>query len=65
VKTDGKSTLTRADVSAALNILVRGASALGLAVQLPERVKVLSFVPTPDSVIERKRKSHSPAVMAG
>jgi len=50
------------DVNAALNILRRGASALGLTVELPERVKVLSFIPTPERVIERKRKAHNPAV---
>jgi len=52
------------DINAALNILARGASTLGLTVELPERLRVLSFVPTPERVIERKRKrkAHNPAV---
>ena len=57
--------VTQSDINAALNILRRGASALGLTTKLPERVKVLSVVPTPDRVIEQKRKkgrSDSPVV---
>jgi len=41
------------DVNAALNILLRGASALGLTIKVPERVKVHSFTPTPSGVIEK------------
>lgn len=55
----------QSDINAALNILRRGASALGLAVKVPERLRALSFVPTPDRVIERKRKDHNPALRAG
>jgi putative transposase len=44
-----------ADVNAALNILLRGLEALGVKVSPPERVKVLSFIPTPGGVVERKR----------
>jgi len=52
------------DINAALNILVQGSSALGLAVKVPERVKVLSFTPTPSGVIE-KEKDHNLALRAG
>jgi len=53
-----------ADVNAALNVLKRGGG------KVPERVKVLSFVPTPSGVIERKRRRrekgpYSPAPKAG
>jgi len=54
--------VAHADVNAATNILKRGASALGCEVELPERIEVLSFTPTPERVIERKRKAHNPAV---
>ena len=52
------------DLNAALNILLRGASALGLTVKVPERVKVHSFIPTPSKVIE-KGKSSNLALRAG
>jgi putative transposase len=39
-----------ADVNAAMNILKRSGG------RVPERVKVLSFTPTPERVIERKRR---------
>jgi len=45
------------DVNAALNILLKGASALGCKVKVPERVKVLSFIPTPSRVIEKRIKA--------
>jgi putative transposase len=51
-----------ADVNAALNILARGARLLGFTVELPKRLRVLGFVPTPKRIIERKRKAHNPAV---
>jgi transposase len=44
-----------ADVNAAMNILARGGG------KVPERVKVLSFTPTPEGVIERKRERESRA----
>jgi len=44
-----------ADVNAALNILLRGLEALRVKASLPRQVKVLSFLPTPGGVIERKR----------
>jgi putative transposase len=44
-----------ADVNAALNILLRGLEALGAEAEPPQRVKVLSFLPTPSEVVERKR----------
>ena len=44
-----------ADVNAALNIMLRGLEALGVEAKPPQRVKVLSFLPTPGGVIERKR----------
>ena len=53
---------THSDMNAALNILWRGSSALGLAVKVPERVKVLSFAPTPSKVVER---GSNPALKAG
>ena len=43
------------DVNAALNILLKGASTLGCKVEVPERVKVHSFTPTPNRVIELKK----------
>ncbi len=46
---------THADLNAALNILARGLSALGLATELPGRVKVYSFLPTPSRVIKKER----------
>jgi len=58
----------QSDINAALNILRRGAQLLKCEVELPERVKVLSFTPTPNRVIERKRKKrkpHSPTLKAG
>jgi len=54
-----------ADVNAAMNILKRGAQLLGCEVELPARIKVLSFTPTPERVIKRRRKAHSPALKAG
>jgi putative transposase len=45
------------DINAALNILARGASTRGFTVELPERLRVLGFVPTPERVIERKKES--------
>jgi putative transposase len=51
------------DINAAMNILKRAGG------RVPERVKVLSFTPTPEGVIERKRGSRaepdSPAQRAG
>ena len=51
------------DLNAAMNILKRGGG------KVPERVKVLSFTPTPEGVIERKQESKaepdSPAPRAG
>ena len=44
-----------ADVNAAVNILLRGLKALGVEAKPPQRVRVLSFIPTPGGVIERKR----------
>ena len=44
-----------ADLNAALNILKRAGG------RVPERVKVLSFTPTPSGIIERKRKQGSEA----
>jgi len=44
-----------ADVNAALNILLRGLEALGIKASPPSQVRVLSFLPTPGGVIERKR----------
>jgi len=45
-----------ADVNAALNILLRGLEALGVEVELPRQVRVLSFLPTASGVVEKKRK---------
>ena len=53
------------DANAALNILKRGAQLLGCGVEVPERVKVLSFAPTPSRVKPRKRENHTPAPKAG
>ena len=44
-----------ADLNAAMNILKRGGG------RVPERVKTLSFTPTPDGVIERGKKRESKA----
>jgi putative transposase len=44
-----------ADLNAALNILKRAGG------KVPERVKVLSFTPTPSGIIERRRKQESKA----
>ena len=44
-----------ADLNAAMNILKRAGG------KVPERVKVLSFTPTPEGVIERRRKQESKA----
>jgi putative transposase len=56
------------DVNAALNILAKGAHLLRCEAEVPERLKVHSFTPTPNRVIERKRKKrkpHSPTLKAG
>jgi len=47
--------IMHADLNAAMNILKRGGG------KVPERVRVLSFTPTPDGVYERKRKQESKA----
>uniref|UniRef100_A0A7C3WWA4 Transposase n=1 Tax=Thermofilum pendens TaxID=2269 RepID=A0A7C3WWA4_THEPE len=47
------------DLNAALNILKQAGG------RLPERVRVLSFTPTPSGVTERRRKAYSPAQKAG
>jgi putative transposase len=39
-----------ADVNAALNIMLRGLTALGIEAELPKRIKVLSFLATPGGV---------------
>jgi len=57
--------VAHADLNAALNILARGLSALGLTAEPPARVKVLSFLPTPSRVIEPRKKNHNPALKAG
>jgi len=57
--------VAHADVNAALNILKRGAQLLGCGVEASERLKALSFTPTPSGVIERKRKTDNPAPRAG
>jgi putative transposase len=44
-----------ADLNAAMNILKRGGG------KVPERVKVLSFTPTPEVVIERRKRRESKA----
>jgi transposase len=55
--------VVHADVNAAMNILKRAGG------KVPERVKVLSFTPTPSGIIERgkkrRRKPDSPAPRAG
>jgi putative transposase len=38
------------DVNAALNIMLRGLTALGIEAELPKRIKVLSFLATPGGV---------------
>jgi putative transposase len=45
-----------ADVNAALNILLRGLEALGIKTEPSRQIRVLSFLPTPSGVVERKRK---------
>ena len=49
------------DMNAAMNILARSGG------KIPERVKVLSFTPTPSRIIEpeQKKKNHNPAPRAG
>jgi putative transposase len=44
-----------ADLNAAMNILKRGGG------EVPERVKVLSFTPTPSGIIERRKRRESKA----
>jgi transposase len=44
-----------ADLNAAMNILKRAGG------RVPERVRVLSFTPTPEGVIERRKKRGSRA----
>ncbi|MCC6004361.1 MAG: transposase [Thermofilum sp.] len=39
------------DVNAALNIMLRGLAALGIKVQLPKRIRVLSFLATPSKTM--------------
>jgi putative transposase len=51
------------DVNGALNILKRGLEALGIEAELPRKIRVLSFIPTPCRVVERK--NHNPAIKAG
>jgi len=51
-----KGHTTHSDVNAALNILLRGASALGCKVKVPPRVKVHSLIPTPSKVIEKGKR---------
>ncbi len=60
-----KGHTTHADLNAALNILKRGAQLLECEAELPGRVEVLSFTPTPSGIVERKRKDHNPAPKAG
>jgi putative transposase len=48
-----------ADVNAAMNILARGRG------KVPERVKVLSFIPTANKVIAVNEKNNNPAPSAG
>ena len=51
-----KGHIMHSDVNAALNILLRGASVLGLTIKVPERIKVHSFTPTPSKVIEKGKR---------
>jgi putative transposase len=44
-----------ADVNASLNIMKRGFEALGIKAELPRQIKVLSFLPTPSRVVEKKK----------
>jgi transposase len=44
-----------ADLNAAMNILKRAGG------EVPERVKVLSFTPTPSGIIERRKRRESKA----
>jgi transposase len=39
-----------ADVNAALNIMLRGLTALGIEAELPRQIRVLSFLATPSGV---------------
>jgi len=57
----------QSDVNAALNILLRGARLLRCEAEAPDRLRVLSFTPTPSRVIEPKKdkKKHNPALKAG
>jgi len=48
-----------ADLNAAMNILARGGG------KVPERVKTLSFTPTPDGVIERGKKRRGARKQSG
>ncbi len=58
--------MAHADVNAALNILARGSSALGLTAEIPGRVRAYSFLPTPGRVIEKeKRRAITPRYKAG
>jgi len=54
--------VAQSDVNAALNILLRGSSALGLTVKVPDRLRAHSFIPTPGGVLEPKKKDHNPAL---
>jgi len=55
------------DANAALNILARGAQLLKCEAEAPDRLRVLSFIPTPSRVIEPKKdkKNHNLAPRAG
>jgi putative transposase len=44
-----------ADVNASLNIMKRSFEALGIKADLPRQIKVLSFLPTPSRVVEKKK----------
>jgi putative transposase len=39
------------DINGALNIMLRGLTALGIEAELPKRIKVLSFLATPSKTI--------------
>jgi putative transposase len=49
--------VVHSDVNAALNILLRGLEALGIKTEPPRQIRVLSFIPTPGGVVERRRKN--------
>jgi len=51
-----KGHVMHSDVNAAMNILLRGARLLGCRVELPERLRVLSFTPTPSGVLEKEKR---------